>query len=262
MSDTVPDERRFSRLALGVVAISLVGAVANFLEPRVPIAFVANVVCLWLLYNRAVVYARDRVEGFDHVVAAEAMVAFGVFSLVLGLASVGARIAFGLVDIEALRRGGFADFIPFVEGLLTAGFAPFFAIVLRLRIAELDSGIDAVGDLSDLTRATLDLTRQMDAARTAIEAFGTGAATAGKSTVGLASTMKTEADRWALALQEGEASVKSFGASTKSGTSEVAQLAVETQRLRVAVTNASTLLEELARLIQSVERFVAPRAKA
>ena len=58
------------------------------------------------------------------------------------------------------------------------------------------------------------------------------------------------------------AHVKAFGDATKDGGSQVSGLAEETRKLKSAAADATKLLEELARLITSVERFVSPRAKA
>ncbi|MEA3036979.1 MAG: hypothetical protein QOH04_2756 [Sphingomonadales bacterium] len=248
-------------VAIAIVA-SLGGTVANFFVPQAPLSLFVNAFCLFFLHNRAIKYARERVGGFDPIAAAEGIVAFGVFSLVIGLASVACRYIFGFASFDPQLTDQLGGFFPFVEGLMTAGFAPLFAIFLRLRIAELESGVDTVGDLLELSRATADLTQQMVTARKAIETFGSGADAAGRSTVGLASTMKSEADKWGLALQEGQAHVKTFGAAAKDGSVNVAGLAEETHKLKSAAADATKLLDELARLIASVERFVAPRAKA
>jgi hypothetical protein len=186
------------------------------------------------------------------------MVAFGVLSLVAGLVSVLARLFLGFGDIEALGRGRVDDLIPFVEGLATAGLAPFFAILLRIKVAETATVIDVSDPMASLARAAADLTKQIDAAKEAMESFGAGAGEAGRVTVGLASTMKTEADRWALALQEGEASVKMFGIAAKTGAGGMSDFSDAAARLRAAASDAAMLLEELATLISAVERFVAP----
>lgn len=262
MSKANPASWPFSVHVLVITTASLGAAAINFFYPAAFVSLFVNLLCLYLLARIASRYARERRAGFDPVVAAETVVAFGVFSLVVGLVSVGFRFLFGYADFQLLQNGQFLDFLPFLEGLATAGFAPLAAIYLRLRTAELDSGVDAVGDLLELSRATTDLTRQMVAAKNAIETFGSGADAAGKSTVGLASAMKSEADKWGLALQEGQAHVKTFGAAAKDGSTDVSKLAEETRKLKSAAADTSKLLDELARLIASVERFVAPRAKA
>lgn len=262
MSKANPASWPFSVHVLLITAISLGAAGINLFNPAAFISIIVNLLCLGVLVRIASRYAKERRAGFDPVVAAETIVAFGVFSLVVGLVSVGLRFLFGLADFQLLQNGQFLDFLPFLEGLATAGFAPVAAIYLRLRTAELDSGVDAVGDLLELSRATTDLTQQMIAAKKAIETFGTGADAAGKSTAGLASAMKSEANKWGLALQEGQAHVKTFGTAAKEGSTDVSALAEETRRLKSAAAETSKLLDELARLIASVERFVAPRAKA
>ena len=246
---------------MGAAALSAAGTLLNFFAPAIPIALFVNAVCLVFLLRKAMDYTQQHVAGFDPVVASEGIVAFGVFALVLGLASIGARFVFGLTDLSAGDDAALTNFFPFIEGLITAGFAPLFAIFLRLRIAEMDSAPDAVGDIHDLSRATADLTRQMLAAKRAIDTFGSGADAAGRSTAGLASAMKSEADKWGLALQEGRGHVQAFGNATREGGTSVAALAAETSRLKAAAADAGNLLEELARLIASVERFVAPASR-
>lgn len=264
MSDASADSSptAYSRFVALAMAASVAGTLANFTVPQAPISLAVNIGCLIFLHNRAVKYVEDRVGGFDPITAAEGIVAFGVFSLVIGLASVACRYVFGFASLGADLAGQLGGFFPFVEGLITAGFAPLFAIFLRLRIAEMETGVDAIGDLVELSRATADLTHHMVTARKAIETFGSGAAAAGRSTTGLASAMKGETDKWGLALQEGQAHVKTFGAAAKDGSANVAGLAEETRKLKSAAAETTKLLDELARLIASVERFVAPKAKA
>jgi hypothetical protein len=63
-----------------------------------------------------------------------------------------------------------------------------------------------------------------------------------------------------MALQEGGAFAKGFGSASKTASSDVAELSDQAVRLKAAVTASTNLLEELNRLIASVERFVAPPA--
>ena len=252
----------FRKVAQAAVLISLFGVVVNLPIPEIPLSLLVNIGCLTYLYRRAELSVANNERGFDPVVAAEAMVAFGVFCLVSGLSAVLILTTFGKINGAALAAGNFSSFMPFVEGLFTAGIAPIFAMLLRIRVAELEEDIDTTGDLSSLARATSDLTNQMKAASAAVESLQKGAGLAGAATVGLAGSMKSEADKWGLALQEGQAHVKTFGEATRSGSGDVTALATATLQLKEASQDVSSLLEELSRLIASVERFVEPRTKA
>lgn len=251
----------FSNLAGKCFLACVLGNVAAVPFPWFPV-FIVNLICLWRMFDRARNYDRSAIPGFDPVVAAEAMVGFGVVSLVLGLTAVALHFVLGYIDLNALQQGdrsALFGFLPFAEGLATAGFAPFFAILLRLTVSERGFTVDAADDMDGLARAAVGLTKAMNAAAASVETLRTGAAAAGGSTAGLATAMKTEADRWGLALQEGQAHVKTFGEAARSGSGQVSELADETSRLKAATADTTRLLEELARLIEQVERFVGPR---
>lgn len=255
----------YSTIAAQALVIGLTGAVANFFAPEAPIALAVNAFSLWRMFTIAKRYATDAVSGFDSAVAAEAIVGFGVASLVLGLASVIALLITGRIDLTGVspeQADGLLAFVPFVEGLLTAGLAPFFAILLRLNVAEIVEAANAVDETTGLARAMATLTRNLSNASKAIEVFESGAAAAGVSTTGLASTMEAGAGRWSLALQAGEVKVGSFANAARGTASDVAGLAAETERLKTAMGDAATLLDELGRLVQSVERFVSPPTAA
>ena len=262
MSDASDPYRPFSATAGRCLVAGIFAVVLNFFYPGVPLALAVNVICLWVLFRRAKDLVKDEVVGFDPLIASETMVAFGIFCLVLGLASIISRLLLGMFDFTAVQTGkseGLLGFLPFVEGLVTAGFAPFLAVLLRITIAEGEGHIDPTGDLTELASATAALTRSMNAAGGALEIFTTGTAAAGTSTKGLATAVKTETDRWGLALAEGQAHVKSLGEAASQGRGELAGLASETHKLMSATRETATMLEELSRLIEAVERFVAPR---
>lgn len=249
---------QFRSVAMKAGICSIIGVTLNTIFPNVPIAIVINVGCLFYMYREAELLAVEKSVGFEPLVAAETIVAFGVFSLIAGLTSMILSIMLGYAVI---LDGNYMDFLPFVEGLLTAGLAPLGAMLFRIRASELEADFDASGDLTDLAKATSNLTSQINAASTAMRSLKDGAGSAGIATTGLASSMKSEADKWGLALQEGQAHVKTFGEAARSSSGEVSQLADATSALKKATADVSILLEELSRLISSVERFVEPRTK-
>ncbi len=251
----------FRSVVVRAAFFSLVAVALNTMIPRLPISIFVNIVCLIYLYHEAEKSVKANVSGFDPVVASETMVAFGVLSLVMGLASIILAVMLDRISLGAVQKGDLLSFLPFVEGLLTAGFAPASAMLLRIRVAELEADHDTIGDLTGLTRATADLTNQMKSANAAVEALKSGATSAGAATVGLATSMKGEADKWGLALQEGQAHVKTFGEAARIGSGEVSDLASATASLKSATGEVTTLLDELSRLIVAVERFVEPRSR-
>lgn len=250
----------FRLAARRAVFISIIAVALNTFYPTIPISIFANIGCLTYLYWTSESLAVSKSEGFDPIVASETMVAFGVFSLVSGLSSILLALILGRIG-SVSGPNGLLVFLPFVEGLATAGLAPIFAMLLRIRVAELETEIDPTGDMAGLASATADLTSAVKAANVAVETFQKSTTSAGTAATGLASSMKSEADKWGLALQEGQAHVKTFGEATRISSGEVSQLASATENLRRVSSEVSTLMEELSRLIAAVERFVEPRSK-
>lgn len=228
--------------------------------PQIPIPFCVNLACLVYILHVATQMLEKQVEGFDPVVAAETLVAFGIACLVGGLVTILFVFLTGNMDVAGIKDGNLLAFLPFAEGLLTAGIAPLFAIFLRLKMAEQEAFVDATGDMVGLANATASLTKSLKEAGKAIEAMQTQTTNASTATAGLASTMKTEADNWGLALHEGQAYIKTFAESTRVGAGEVSELARATSALKASTSDVTKLLDELARLVVAVERFVEPRA--
>jgi hypothetical protein len=73
--------------------------------------------------------------------------------------------------------------------------------------------------------------------------------------------MEAEVPRLESALKNGEFAMSKFGDVSKGASSEVATLGAETTKLKGAVVDATSMLEELARLITTVERFIDPKPK-
>lgn len=223
---------------------------------------IVNVACLVMLSTTAVRFHKENRPGFDPVVAAETIVAFGVTSLILSLVSA----AYPLLTGEALdnifkKEGVMRVATPFLEGLATAGLAPLFAMVLRNRVAELDGAGDAVGDVTSMTRAMAGLTREMENARSGMTELQTALKAASVSTKSLADNVQTEAERLKLVLLEAQGELKGFSGAAGAGRSEVGGLATETAKLKSSMTDTGVLMDALAKLIESVERFVAPSGR-
>ena len=249
----------FSRIALAAMAASALVHLFHVFGLTAWAILAVNVLSLVLLSDRAVRYARAERPDFDAVIAAETIVAFGVMSLILGLTAgilplflPGNELDLG--DPAVLKSLA----MPFIIGLATAGFAPFAAMVLRNRAFEHEGAPDSGDEMEALYHAARELTRQIKAAQAALEELQGSARSAGASAKRLADGLDAETVRMGAALHEGEAHIKSFGAAAGSGRVEVSALADETRRLKGAASDTTTLLDALAKLIESVERFVAP----
>ena len=176
MSYVAGQPKLFSRIAGQVLMWAVAGNVSNFFVPTAPIALTVNAICIWRLYRTALLYARSDVEGFDSTVAAEAIVGFGIMSLVFGLVSVALLFVSGRLQIQSASGDlRINDAIPFIEGLATAGAAPFAAILLRLNVSEVGVSVNPADDMASLARAASSLTRTLTDAHAALEQFKSGA---------------------------------------------------------------------------------------
>lgn len=270
MTYSTPSTKHYSKVAGQVLLWAMIGYGINLMVPEAPIALAVNFICIWHLYKTAERYAASGVEGFDATVAAEAIVGFGILCLVLGLSSVALLFALGRLAVEtASGRLNLAGGIPFIEGLFTAGITPFFAILLRMKVAELGEIVDPADDMASLSRAAASLTRTLTNAHKALEDFQSGASAAATSTTNLATIMgtevgrlETEVGRMGTALKDGGTSVAGFGSTSKATGNEIAALRDHTTELKIAVADTTKLLEELGRIIVSVQRFVDPAARS
>lgn len=270
MSYTTTSTKHYSKVAGRVLLFAMIGFGINLMVPLAPVALTVNFICIWHLYKTAERYAASGVEGFDATVAAEAIVGFGILCLVLGLSSVALLFAIGRLEVESVSgRLDLAGGIPFIEGLFTAGVTPFFAILLRMKVAELGDMVDPADDMASLSRAAASLTRTLTNAHAALGEFQSGATAAATSTTNLATVMdtgvariETEVGRMGTALRDGGKSVSEFGSSSESASTEIAALGDHATKLKLAVADTTNLLEELGRVIVSVQRFVEPAARS
>jgi hypothetical protein len=250
----------FSRWALIALVVSIIAHLTNFaIGGWLGMTLVVNVVLLVILCEVATKKHRAREAGFDAIIAAETVVAFGIMSLIFGLVGGVAPLfvnagSGGSFDRESLT----ALAVPFLEGLATAGMAPIFAVVLRTRTSEADGTVDASGDVAALARATADLAKQLRAANAASGDLISSITSIAASTRTMAGEMAAETTNMRTVLHESQAHLKALALAAQSGGAEVGRLANETQRLSGSAKEAGVLLDALSTLIVAVERYVAP----
>ncbi len=250
----------FSQVGLQVlVASALVHGVQILTNTPYPILFPVNVALLFYLRWRASAYVRSGRADFDAVIAAEMVVAFGVLSLILGITTAVAPLFTGATSLQVNDISALAPVAtPFLEGLATAGLAPFFAVLLRIEAHEAESAYDSTADMSSLAAATRDLTQHIRTTYAALGDLQQSAHEASISTRALADEVRGEAGRLNSAFSEGETRLRLLGTAAATSGAEVAKLANETIRLNSAADQAGTMLTALGDLIESVERFVKP----
>lgn len=237
---------------------------------------------LLLLVVSAIGLRARRIPRFDMMVAAEVIVAYGILSLVLGLALaisnvLRSDVTQGGIQLEELRP----LLTPFVEGLVAAGVAPLAAVALR-QLEVLKYGAAELADSSPEARlAELD-----ERVRKVSEAFDNLATSCRKSAEEFeknASRFADTAGSWESAARKTKGALDAVASSAESGrstletafgtiaaeadkargalsgaVSEFGELAGAFGRLRSAAAESSRLLEELQKLIASVERFIRP----
>ncbi len=252
----------YSQFGLQVLAASIIAhGVQLVSQTTFPLLFIVNIAALFYLRWRARTYMQRARADFDAVIAAEMMVAFGVLSLILGITSAVAPLFIGSVSLRIDDLSALASLAtPFLEGLATAGLAPFFAVLLRIEAHEVETSFDTSVDLSHLAMATRDLTREVRAALTAIHALQESARDATAATHLLANGLRGDAERVTTIISAGEAQLKLLGTAAQTSSDEIARLGDETARLHASTTEANALLTALGDLIESVERFVKPNA--
>ncbi len=123
----------------------------------------------WLFIAAIGLRNRD-IPGFDMLVAAEIIIAMGVFSLILGLGIAVFLAVESSAQITTFELSAMRPFLlPFGEGLLAAGLAPLLASVLRqievlnYSSKERDPGADLHDDFSGLSTKVLAATESVGA---------------------------------------------------------------------------------------------------
>lgn len=257
-----PGARRLAYSAVGLQVL-LASIAAHALQiisqTTLPMLFIVNVTALFYLRLRATSFLRARRTDFDAVIAAEMIVAFGVLSLILGITSAVAPLFLGAVSLDVTDLRALAGVAtPFLEGLATAGLAPFFAVLLRIEAHEAESAYDTGADFSDLSVATRDLSRELVATFKALEKMGKGLREVTDATNQLAFRIDVDLKKLDSAVSASEVKVAALAKAAEASSTQVAKLADETTHLNAAANEAGTLLNALGELIVSVERFVKP----
>lgn len=254
---------KFTHVAGLAMGVSIVAHIYQFTSTgNGPFLIIVNGVLLAMLAFAAVRAHEQRAPGFDVIVAAETIVAFGVMSLIFSLAAALAPLFTGArqLDVNSIKSLQ-SSALPFLEGLATAGVAPLVAMLVRNLAVEKDALANPTGDVTDLAQALGALTSEVRQAHSAIGELGSAVAAAVRSTTGFAEAVKEEANGLAVALGAAEARVRSLGEATSGGADQVASLRAELEQLTTSSTGARTMLDTLAQVIESVERFIAPATR-
>ncbi len=224
---------------------------------------------VWLFFAAIILRALGRWR-FDMTVAAEVMIAIGIFSLISGLTisllnaffKMEAGIAF---DMEALRP----IITPFVTGLFGAGVAPLLATILRqvevLVFADpsagdgegLDEELQALGN--QVRATTEDLRKLSDKIRkvgeaaanteTNLEALGDAAkASASKHTEAAAGVE--------IASTKSAAALDAYGKSATAARTKTDELSEGLKSLRDRANDSGALLAEFNKVIEEIRNFI------
>ena len=205
--------RYFAYPALLTIALILSAAVQRVqnvvdLGPLQPHVFLAAVVTGLIILSGMALALRKR-QGFDLILASESIVAYGIFSLVTGLAitvflSQQSNLRFSELSAETL-----VDLLwPFLEGMVTAALCPFLALVVRgFENTESPSTSDPVGG----GNATAEFARLSKRLVVVCEKFE------GLETVltGLSQSIKDESERISKANEELAATIETGASGLK-----------------------------------------------
>jgi hypothetical protein len=205
-------------------------------------------------------------------IAAESVVALGIFSLILsiavalyGISDFVTQMATRDLTIDDIRRFT----VPFIEGLAAAALAPFIATVLRhfeASFAAIESGEtgmteaarEAAGlalELKNTTTVIAGLNKELTGTKGAFKSALTGAvAAAGR----LGTTLETETERLKFAFQRVQAEATALSDASERSRTAVSAFGSSMTALSASSSEARELLDALGNLIDSVERYVRP----
>lgn len=231
---------------------------------------ISMVVLLYLALKLA--NARPRL---NLTLAAETLVALGIFSLIISIAVVMFSASEFMLEIakrdlsmEDMRRFAW----PFGEGLMAAAVAPFIATLLRhieSNVSSADSGDASFADAAREAEALTDEIKRTVANLKAINAqlIGTKDAFEGalsgavKATSAFAAILQTETDRLKLSLQRVQAEATGLADASEKSRVRVSELGGSFGELVTSSREAKEMLDALGKLIESVERYIKPGAK-
>lgn len=205
-------------------------------------------------------------------IAAESIVALGIFSLILsiavalyGVSDLITEMAKRALSIEDIRRFS----VPFIEGLAAAAIAPFIATILRhveasfiaaesgeMGLSEASREASSLAaELKQATETIAGLNRELTGTKGAFESAIMGAAGAAGS---LGTTLQTEAERLKFALQRVQAEATGLSDASAKSRDAVVTFGSSMAGLSSSAHDAHELLDALGKLIESVERYVKP----
>jgi hypothetical protein len=225
---------------------------------------------IWLFFW-ALKLRERRIPRFDMVVASEMLIAFGVFSLILGIIVSGVT-AFRRFEVrnELSVQVLWAALTPFAEGLAASGLAPLLASILR-QIEVLKYGTEEEVRRSgepDLP----GLVDKVDAVKKALDDFAVAWSRSKVILEGASGTLMASADTYERAakkidetvgdlnasLDRAEDSLSSLDAKSDAVADALEELATKTAAFSTAAKEGTTLLTELQKLIESVTNFIRP----
>jgi hypothetical protein len=204
--------------------------------------------------------------------AAETIVALGIFSLIISITVVLLSVSEFLIEISQrdLTITDMRQFAwPFAEGLAAAAIAPFVATLLRhteSNFASFDSGEAGMADaareaaaLADELKLAVANFRSVNIEIVATkDSFEKAMGNAVRGTSTLASTLQTEAERLRVALQRVQAEATGLADASERSRIIVTELGMGLKELKNSSKDASELLDALGKLIESVERYIHP----
>jgi methyl-accepting chemotaxis protein len=245
----------------------------------------ALVAQVWLVAVAMVLRAK-RTPRFDMLVAAEVVVALGIFSLILGIAGPLFRVFNGEIAITELSAQQLAPVVfPFAEGLVAAGTAPLLSTFLRqsevLLFAtasdadqrKVDGEMDALRQkVIALASAVGNLTTACERNQAVFEksasslnhssdAYTKASNDVSKALSGLASTAQTNTATLATAIQGVASALDNQRDGLGQSAEEMTALTGAIAQLHRSATEATSLLDGLQKLIAQVDRFIKPDAR-
>lgn len=253
-------------VAIGAAIILYLGFVrGRFPDNMYMTATLFTAVCLTVLAFRL----RKSSPQFNLTVAAETIVAFGIYCLIVGLGS-----AVVLAMNLAQAQPPLANHLPamawaFAEALATAALAPILAMLLRTHHVYLRIATSGAGDLDDAARAAKALTEQISltvtrlaslnsALEKEVKALSDAAGSAASAAKSLADKLKTESDRARDALHQLEAGAIGFAKAAESSREAANSIEKPLKDIGSSANETRIALDALSTATVSVERFLRP----
>lgn len=232
------------------------------------------VALLVALFFLAVALSRDT-QSLNHTIAAETIVAIGIFSLVVSLAGAIYRIQ-PILSNKSNTSFIYSELAPlgglFFEGLIAAAVAPLLATMLRNIDGGENEAESAEPDLAEAAKKAKHLAKELDKAGSIIGTLNEGlldqvevlkkaATSAASATTGLVEALKNETERLKIALQRVQAELGGLSDASAKGREAVVNLGGSMGAASTSAKEARELLDALGKLIDSVERFGLLREK-